>query len=896
MPESFDPYRDWLGLAVPGKPENYYSLLNLPALTSEPAAIEAAASRMLARLVVQQTTGHPDWQNVHREVSAAKKCLTDADAKRRYDEALRARLATQPKQLPRSADMLPPGMSVAVDQSAMTSPASIALTSFASSSQDVAAAQLHPPALRPKTMPVSSDLLPPDFTAANTTPSTRPAAGGLAADAELAMMSNSQPTASSIGPSFVDVDDFLPPSFRDGSDVPPDPAALLGNLPPPARPSVSSPGFGPPPASPPGPPSPPPFPPGPPAYTSPNVALPQFHATIVPPPPYSAPFAAYAPASLPASQPPAVPFAPAPVNDFASSAAAFLTPSTAAPAAVGFPQISALPAAIAMPAGMDGPDDGPARQRRRRATGNGTSQTMLFVGVAGGVALLVLVVGGIVFMASGNRDADALAQSSGPAAAHSSATTKTSEPVKTPVKPENKLHSGQKPMAPPATHVAEVPTPPSPTKVKPEPRKPDVVAKPDIKPSPTMQPDPMNDVASVGPMKPAVNPEEMPIKPDMTKPEDVKPAEPVMPAPSKPKLPKVPTIDPQKSAQLKTLLADVRKQLGMRNIDEAEKMIATAAKLAQTPEQETMVNRHDNLRKYVFGFWGAVGDRLKVLKPTDTFKIGSTEVIVIDQSPESLSIRMNGQRRNFTLKDMPPGLAVALAKDQFDPKQPTNKVFMGAFMLVEPTGGVEEAKRFWDEAALAGVDTRFLVPLLNPDDAFSPTTTPTDRRSLPLAADLVAAEKAFHDQYDDTIAAARLPVKKADLAQKLIDVAQSAGDDFAKRYVLLREARNLFAQANQADKMLDVVDELGRWFTVDGIKMKADTMASWPGSTAAGAKLVATISLKLMGEAEVNKRLEVAETLSNVATAAAKKSASTDLVKLAKEKKDELQKLKSAGS
>ena len=59
--------------------------------------------------------------------------------------------------------------------------------------------------------------------------------------------------------------------------------------------------------------------------------------------------------------------------------------------------------------------------------------------------------------------------------------------------------------------------------------------------------------------------------------------------------------------------------------------------------------------------------------------------------------------------------AHGLALRWLDPKKPENKVFVGAFYLVDPKTGPEQAKQAWDEAAAAGVDVKNLLPLLQPE-------------------------------------------------------------------------------------------------------------------------------------------------------------------------------------
>jgi hypothetical protein len=110
-----------------------------------------------------------------------------------------------------------------------------------------------------------------------------------------------------------------------------------------------------------------------------------------------------------------------------------------------------------------------------------------------------------------------------------------------------------------------------------------------------------------------------------------------------------------------------------------------------------------------------VHDSVKGLKAADEIDLGSTKVIVVEASAEALTIHVGGQNRRYQVNQLPSGLAVGLALRWLDPKKPENKVFVGAFYLVDPKTGPEQAKQAWDEASAAGIDVKNLLPLLQSD-------------------------------------------------------------------------------------------------------------------------------------------------------------------------------------
>lgn len=87
--DAFDPYHKWLGIPPHEQPPNYYRLLGLSPLEDDPEVIDRAADARMIVLRNAQLGPHYQWSQVlQAEVTAARMCLLDANAKRRYDTAL----------------------------------------------------------------------------------------------------------------------------------------------------------------------------------------------------------------------------------------------------------------------------------------------------------------------------------------------------------------------------------------------------------------------------------------------------------------------------------------------------------------------------------------------------------------------------------------------------------------------------------------------------------------------------------------------------------------------------------------------------------------------------------------------------------------------------------------
>src|SRR5262245_20956741 len=91
MPSEFNPYREWLGVDVPGQTPNFYQLLGVADFEANPEALWAAAYQRRALLRAQQYGDHPEIAKaLLDEVDAAEACLLNPGRKTDYDRALRS--------------------------------------------------------------------------------------------------------------------------------------------------------------------------------------------------------------------------------------------------------------------------------------------------------------------------------------------------------------------------------------------------------------------------------------------------------------------------------------------------------------------------------------------------------------------------------------------------------------------------------------------------------------------------------------------------------------------------------------------------------------------------------------------------------------------------------------
>ncbi len=93
--ESFDPYYKWLGIGLNERPINHYRLLGLRLFEADADVISHAADRQIVHIRSFQTGKHSaESQKLLNELTAAQRCLLNAQQKAAYDVSLRRQLAT----------------------------------------------------------------------------------------------------------------------------------------------------------------------------------------------------------------------------------------------------------------------------------------------------------------------------------------------------------------------------------------------------------------------------------------------------------------------------------------------------------------------------------------------------------------------------------------------------------------------------------------------------------------------------------------------------------------------------------------------------------------------------------------------------------------------------------
>jgi serine/threonine-protein kinase len=148
----------------------------------------------------------------------------------------------------------------------------------------------------------------------------------------------------------------------------------------------------------------------------------------------------------------------------------------------------------------------------------------------------------------------------------------------------------------------------------------------------------------------------------------------------------------------------------------------------------------------------------------------------------------------------------------------------------------------------------------------------TDKLAIPDRAGQLKAEMLIKDLFKPEYAR-KAPGDLRELAEKLHQQGIETRDDLTARFVLFREAHDLASQAGDLDGAFKAVDVLAREYAVDAIVMKTVTLeaASRTTKLPAGNKPLVEAALRLVDEAVVSDRYDVASRLLTVADVAARR-------------------------
>jgi outer membrane biosynthesis protein TonB len=235
------------------------------------------------------------------------------------------------------------------------------------------------------------------------------------------------------------------------------------------------------------------------------------------------------------------------------------------------------------------------------------------------------------------------------------------------------------------------------------------------------------------PMQPEPEPAET--QPPAMTPEPA-PAEPPPPAPEPmPATPAPVAMTPPTNAeiaQLSKLMTTARNALTDQNIAEAKQAAQQARQLAKAPAHVAKAERLQMLVTLVSEFWRAVDESLKGIEGGDVITIATTQVAVVEVTPDLLIIRVAGRNKRYPRSDMSEGLAMGLADSWLDQTSEVTPLVRGAFYAIARNQKPDEARQQFSQAAAKGADVGDLPQILT--DKYDQATLKAEATKL-MSAD-----------------------------------------------------------------------------------------------------------------------------------------------------------------
>ena len=352
---------------------------------------------------------------------------------------------------------------------------------------------------------------------------------------------------------------------------------------------------------------------------------------------------------------------------------------------------------------------------------------------------------------------------------------------------------------------------------------------------------------------------------------------------------------PQELKALGDSLSNAFTALGERNLDGADAELKKAEGLAKLPEHQAKVERLKALSHYVREFWSAVGEACQGFQGGEEIQVKNTVVAVIERTPDSITLRVAGQSRRYAIRELPSGLAMAIADRWFDQGAASTRVIRGALYAVDRQGEKkDEARRLWQEAELGGVQVGDLMKVL--DDTYDKLSGETSERGpVPGASKIVAVKEKALAPFAAALKDATSNAKEQQLAKKLLDAGASLQDP-AEHYVVVRESLDLAARSGDAPAVLAGIAELERRHRTDTLREKSDwlSLAAKDVADGAPAKEVLRSSLEAAEAAVKAQRLDLADSLTKAAAVAGRKARDPALAQRARVAGEAVQKLLAA--
>ena len=145
-----------------------------------------------------------------------------------------------------------------------------------------------------------------------------------------------------------------------------------------------------------------------------------------------------------------------------------------------------------------------------------------------------------------------------------------------------------------------------------------------------------------------------------------------------------------------------------RDLPAARKHLAAAAQAAQSQDDRDQVDRLQTMLDYLNQFWNGIRAAMAKFGDAEEIVVGGVRAIVAESGHDLLAVKVAGRIRRYTSATLPTPLVMMLVERHFA-KDVDSRAVIAAFLAVDPKGDRATAKKYWQQAAKADIDTEKLL-------------------------------------------------------------------------------------------------------------------------------------------------------------------------------------------
>ena len=181
-----------------------------------------------------------------------------------------------------------------------------------------------------------------------------------------------------------------------------------------------------------------------------------------------------------------------------------------------------------------------------------------------------------------------------------------------------------------------------------------------------------------------------------------------------------PQARPEDLAALAAAMKTARTAAANGALSTAVDHLKKVASVPKSPEHQAKYDRLSLLIQYADSFRSALRDSIAALEAGDEIEVGTNGAVgVVGKTATSVTVRVKGANRKYSIDTLPPGLAIAIADTRLSKEDAVSLVMKGAYLATLKDADAQQltkARQWFREASSKDQDTADLEKVL--DDTY----------------------------------------------------------------------------------------------------------------------------------------------------------------------------------